>query len=343
MMGGDHNLNHMDLRCNFYKDEFGDQCFDVNEHITMKLEYNRTNIYIYGHKYFHCKYLLINIPIDEIDKYNRFESMDEVIEYTKQKNKGKEPKARTLKPETEFWGHCSNIQAWVENEYDLRVIESDFALGIIETIISGLIPVPKQFREFLIDCVQSLDEHYSTLSTDIKLKAMLSKSSDYKNTHSLEYWTFNAQKAILNRWDFLGDYIFDEKYFPEEFIEASSFFSYLRNNYFRQKRAEKERIVEERKRHKKFIRQRGYWERKLWRDGENTRLQHRLLLRRIRNNVEPVVSDISGYLPYLFATGKFHKVGRFHVLYEEDVTYIRDDDGEYMKTDATGKILERHL
>ena len=33
--------------------------------------------------------------------------------------------------EQEFWGHCSNLQAWVENNYDTRLLHRSFAFPLL--------------------------------------------------------------------------------------------------------------------------------------------------------------------------------------------------------------------
>ncbi|KKK42788.1 hypothetical protein LCGC14_0496750 [marine sediment metagenome] len=54
--------------------------FDVNEYITLKLEENKTNIYIGNKKFLQCKYLLLNIPVEKISDFDEIESVDEAAE-----------------------------------------------------------------------------------------------------------------------------------------------------------------------------------------------------------------------------------------------------------------------
>ncbi len=39
--------------------------FKINNFITLKLEEGRTNIYVLGEEFIQCKYLLMNIPIQD--------------------------------------------------------------------------------------------------------------------------------------------------------------------------------------------------------------------------------------------------------------------------------------
>ncbi len=85
----------------------------INRYITLKLEESITNIYFNGILFQQCKYLLIDIPIDDFCFYDDIGSIDEAVE------KGmisKEKLSDYIPSETEFWGHCSNLQVWFEND-----------------------------------------------------------------------------------------------------------------------------------------------------------------------------------------------------------------------------------
>lgn len=53
--------------------------FKVNDFITLRLEGKDTVIYVAGEQFQQCKYILINIPKDEIKKFANIDSIDEVI------------------------------------------------------------------------------------------------------------------------------------------------------------------------------------------------------------------------------------------------------------------------
>ena len=40
----------------------------------------------------------------------------------------------TITPKQEFWGHCSNIQAWVECEYDTRLLHSNLSFPLLKAL-----------------------------------------------------------------------------------------------------------------------------------------------------------------------------------------------------------------
>ena len=83
------------------------QEFKVNELITLKLEDNKTIIYVDDIEFMQCKYLLLNIPVVEISPFDEIDSVDEAAERL---DHSEEPRKNTVKkipPEVEFWGHCS--------------------------------------------------------------------------------------------------------------------------------------------------------------------------------------------------------------------------------------------
>ncbi len=96
--------------------------FKINEYFSLKLEGGVTNIYVVGKRFDQCKYLLLNIPKHEIEEWNKFDSIDEVSESLDHSLEGYEVYEYEIPPETEFWAHCSNLQAWAENNYDTRII-----------------------------------------------------------------------------------------------------------------------------------------------------------------------------------------------------------------------------
>ncbi|TFG00663.1 MAG: hypothetical protein EU541_01630 [Promethearchaeota archaeon] len=108
--------------------------FRINEFITLKLEKGKTNIYIKNKLFRQCKYLLINIPSDKIESYNGLDSIDEAANYYSKEMELRFPYKFEINPETEFWGHCSNIQAWAENEYNPRILHSTLSLPLLQRL-----------------------------------------------------------------------------------------------------------------------------------------------------------------------------------------------------------------
>ncbi|MHA1457430.1 MAG: leucine-rich repeat domain-containing protein [Promethearchaeota archaeon] len=124
--------------------------FEVNKYITLKLEgekVKKTNIYVNGKLFRQCKYLLLNIPIRQVSSYNEINSIDEAmreLNSSLQENS----KIKEIPPETEFWGHCSNLHVWYENNYDTRLIHSNLAFPLLKKLTESGDPLAqKVFKE----------------------------------------------------------------------------------------------------------------------------------------------------------------------------------------------------
>ncbi len=107
--------------------------FKINKVIELKFEDDATVIYIGGEPFNYCKYLLLNIPLDEIDKVNEINSIDEAKELLDDSMEGKKA-SEIIPPETEFWGHCSNIQVWAENDYDTNLMHSNLSFPMLKKL-----------------------------------------------------------------------------------------------------------------------------------------------------------------------------------------------------------------
>jgi Leucine-rich repeat (LRR) protein len=127
--------------------------FKINEYITLKLEYERTNIYIKGKLFQQCAYLLINIPLDKAHSFDDINSIDEAAE--RLDHSLENTRFEEISPETEFWGHCSNLQAWAEHNYDTRLLHSNISFPLLKRLVKVGDPKAKRvfkeevFRRFL--------------------------------------------------------------------------------------------------------------------------------------------------------------------------------------------------
>lgn len=54
--------------------------FKVNEYITLKLEKEKSNIYVCGSKFKQYRFLLINIPVEKISSFDEVDSIDDAAE-----------------------------------------------------------------------------------------------------------------------------------------------------------------------------------------------------------------------------------------------------------------------
>ena len=82
--------------------------YQVNDLITLKLIGRETIIFINGERVNQCKFLLFNIPVKEIEKYDEIQSIDELESRYGRQSEGK----HIIDPETEFWGHWCDMKSY---------------------------------------------------------------------------------------------------------------------------------------------------------------------------------------------------------------------------------------
>jgi len=108
--------------------------FKVNKYITLKLEEGKTNIYLQGELFRQCKYLILNISVDNISSFDEIESIDEAIEKYENSIRETNENKINIPAEVEFWGHCSNLQVWAENNYNTRLLHSNLAFPLLKEL-----------------------------------------------------------------------------------------------------------------------------------------------------------------------------------------------------------------
>ncbi len=122
--------------------------FKINDFLLLRLERTKTNIYIGGRLFHQCKYLLLNITTAKIKQHYKINSIDEAAEKLDSSMERGSLYKYHIPPETEFWGHCSNIQAWYENEYDTRILHRNIAFPLLKELVRVGDPLAiKRFKE----------------------------------------------------------------------------------------------------------------------------------------------------------------------------------------------------
>ena len=108
--------------------------FSINDKLVLKLEKNKTMIYVTGKPFRQCKYLLLNIPVEEITTLDELDSIDkisETLDHTLEPV-NKASSVNEIPPEVEFWGHCSNLHVWYENDYKTEILHSNLAFHLLK-------------------------------------------------------------------------------------------------------------------------------------------------------------------------------------------------------------------
>ena len=127
------------------------QEFRVSEYLSLRLEDHRTIIYVGKMRFLQCKYLLLNIAVDEMQYLGEIESIDEAAERLDKSLEGFEQTEIEIPSDVEFWGHCSNLQVWYENNYDTRLLHSNLAFPILKRLTEVGDPLAREvFKKEII-------------------------------------------------------------------------------------------------------------------------------------------------------------------------------------------------
>ena len=140
--------------------------FKIGDKLEVKLEKNSTFIYVNGVKFRQCKKLLLNIPKDNIG-YSLVNSVDELVynddnalfnDYESSFFKD----SISISPKEEFWAHCSNLQAWFDNNYDTRLLHRNLAFPLLKQLAEIGDPTAKEvFKEEIAKRIAS--KHVPTI------------------------------------------------------------------------------------------------------------------------------------------------------------------------------------
>ena len=128
--------------------------YKINEFLSLKLERSKTQIYVNDNRFLQCRRLVLNISKKDIPIYDEINSIDEAADlYQKHLYQNiiiESPFTRFLHeehditPEQEFWGHCSNLQAWYENDYDTRLLHSNLAFYLLKELVDAGDPIARK-------------------------------------------------------------------------------------------------------------------------------------------------------------------------------------------------------
>ena len=191
--------------------------FKVNQYIELKFDGEKTQIYINGIFFRLCKFLLINIPVSKTSYLSEIESIDEVAEKI-----GHTGSYKPIPPEVEYWGHCSNLQVWIEHEYDTRLLHSSLAFPLLKEL-AKYDPIAKCSlkeeiaKRFLTGCpsvmLYILEEDYlmhldeeelDTLIENLDFNRFIEDSYQLENNIAsflLEELFGSAYETFLEKWE----------------------------------------------------------------------------------------------------------------------------------------------
>lgn len=124
-----------------------DKIFKINEVVDLRLINNKTYIYINDKPFIICAHILMNIPVESIQRYDEIKSIDETVELFK----STENVYYMITPEEEFMGHCSNLQAFFEYGLNTDILHTNIAFPLLKELVQqGYEPARKVFKEEIV-------------------------------------------------------------------------------------------------------------------------------------------------------------------------------------------------
>ncbi|MHA2036135.1 MAG: hypothetical protein ACW972_00995 [Promethearchaeota archaeon] len=128
--------------------------FEISDLLKLKLENNKTSIYVNNVKIIQCKYLLLN----ELDFTNNAKKINSeklsIDSQSKTLNHSLElieEYENEIPPEVEFWAHSSNLQAWYEHSYNTQLLHSNLAFPLLRKLTqAGDKTAKKVFKKEII-------------------------------------------------------------------------------------------------------------------------------------------------------------------------------------------------
>jgi hypothetical protein len=219
--------------------------FRINEHLTLKLIKGQTEIYIDEEPFHQCKYLLLNLTQKDFKEFDEIDSIDEAFEIYNKMEKNHERNHDLIDPESEFIGHCSNLQAWYEHDYDLRILHSSLSIPLLKKMaLLGDKKAIIRLKESIATRIASrnhntiifyLNEKYLSLFSNEELEVMfdewLEKNVDFTIMEKRRLW-YPLLRELIERDIIRAQNIIKDEiiaYLKEDNLEA---YRYLLNNNF---------------------------------------------------------------------------------------------------------------
>jgi small GTP-binding protein len=183
--------------------------FIISEQLCLRYENGETHIYVNDQRLYQCKYLLLNIDTTKIETYDSIQSIDEAAETLDHTLELTSQNFQKIDTRTEFWGHCSNIQVWWEQEYDTRILHRNLAFPLLKKLAeAGDKCAQRVFKEEIARRFESgfpsvilylLEEGYLLLLNKLELDALDLSNVEYND---IEFWEKLAELYLSHNLNF---------------------------------------------------------------------------------------------------------------------------------------------
>ena len=106
--------------------------------LTLKLIDGKTRIYIDEKEITSCITVAIELPEDDLPELTNIESINDVIDRYEEREVDE-----YITPEEAFWVHCSNLQVWVEHDFDTRLLDIGLSFILLKELANKGFPRAK--------------------------------------------------------------------------------------------------------------------------------------------------------------------------------------------------------
>jgi hypothetical protein len=190
--------------------------FTINKFIKLRLEDGKTVIYVNDERFDQCKFLLLDIPVNEMTSLNELESIDDAIQKLDHslEQRDENGSKHIIPPEVEFWGHCSNLQVWYENNYNTKLLHRNLAFPLLwELTQIGDTLAEKVFAEEIAIRLCEGNKIVREFLRSEGYLGILDTDQFYSIVYSLKFESFSE---LLK---FIGTYFIDENDLIAEFFD----------------------------------------------------------------------------------------------------------------------------
>ena len=182
--------------------------FIINEFLSLKLENDITLIYVAGELFRQSKFLLLEIPVRDVTSLDEIKSIDEAAQELSRSLEPQDEFSRVdrIPPVTEFWGHCSNLQAWYEHDYNTKLLHSNLAFPLLKKLTeAGDLAARRVFKDEIakrynsgIENVRKFleERNYLSFLTKEEFHSLIDAGTEYEvvktleRRFSVEFWNY---------------------------------------------------------------------------------------------------------------------------------------------------------
>ncbi len=164
----------------------------INKYLKVALIDNYSIIFVNNLEFIHCSYLLVDIPKENVEDYDNIQSIDDIAGNL---NHMLETQFYEISPETEFWGHSSNLQAWYEHGYDSCLLHSNLSFPLLKGLYEA--GDPQAQRVFKEEIAKRFEQDHISVQMSLIKRGYL----NYLNNEELIIILQNIDHAKIIKKD----------------------------------------------------------------------------------------------------------------------------------------------